>query len=129
MKENIVTFQVAKLAKEKGFDKALEDIFYSVYNIEDKSLMSQRFFKNVHQTTLVKGKDLFYHAPTIAEIVMWLYEKRGIWICVSNIPFENHFTFEYSINTLEECKHHDGVFNSPTEAYEAAIEYTLKKLI
>lgn len=64
----------------------------------------------------------------IIQVVMWLYEKHGIWIVV-----------EYSENVkwcgkivklpkafIEELHNN---FTSPTEAYQEAINYTLKNLI
>lgn len=127
-----VSFDLAKLLKEKGYYKPLEDIFYSVYDIEDKTLM-----KNVHQSTLIKGKGLFYHAPTITDVVMWLYEKHGIWI--QTLPYDTITAAKewtatiLSLNWGEDKEIHYeyklGGLNSPTYAYEAAIEYTLKFLI
>lgn len=72
-------------------------------------------------------------APTIAEVVMWLYEKHEIWINVQ--PFyriTDHFIWVYDIfknnYTKEELPPSKGV-NSPTEAYEAAIKYVLENLL
>lgn len=90
---------------------------------------------NYNLVQLLKQKDEIFDVvstldyPTIAEVIDWLYEKHSIWISVSNVPFENHFTFEYSINTIKECKYQYGTFLSPTEAYESAIEYCLNNLI
>lgn len=82
--------------------------------------------------------------PTIAEVIMWLYEKHGIWIYAypvqplvfndENYPKTvwvvkclsmNQIMFEKFIDTNNglAINHH----NSPTEAYEAAIEYVLMK--
>jgi hypothetical protein len=58
-------------------------------------------------------------APTIAEVVMWLYEKHGIWIECTRLKDKKVFdcTIEYEQVTK--------LYASPTEAYEAAIEYVL----
>lgn len=74
-------------------------------------------------------------APTIAEVVMWLYEKHGIWIRVTPIPYSKHLTHwrwehmstNYATRNLRWKKEKDYI--SPTEAYEAAILYTLNNLI
>lgn len=63
---------------------------------------------------------------------MWLYEKHGIWIVV-NLDLVGRWYYDtYTIkdglpnhNTYKKIER----FNSPTEAYEAAIIYTLKNLI
>ena len=74
---------------------------------------------------------------TIAEVVMWLYEKHGIWIYVSTIKWnydDNTIRFAYRITVYIDKSPSDNItsrfdYGSPTEAYEAAIEYTLKNLI
>lgn len=65
---------------------------------------------------------------TIAEVVMWLYETHGIWITVTSISQESwqcHMTRKG--DSLGKCYLED--FYNPTEAYEAAIKYTLENLI
>lgn len=79
--------------------------------------------------------------PTIAEVVMWLYEKYGVWIYP--LPIDDNMKlwqsriikgepFNKLSNTLKIISHGEISYRSmysPTEAYEAAIEYTLKNLI
>lgn len=132
-----VNFELAKLLKEKGFDEQCSNFYASprckMFGIDEHG----RYYpiKNKAKTLWISGHAAtldsrhVYYAPTIAEVIMWLYEKHGVWICVATIPFEKHFTFEYSIHNISECLTQDGVFDSPTEAYEEAIEYTLKNLL
>ncbi len=86
-------------------------------------------------------------SPTISDVVMWLYEKHGIWIEVSKldgyqnlffytITGSNGFNYGHKITVIEwdddkcdEMGYTNKYKNSPTEAYEAAIEYTLNNLI
>ena len=96
-----VNFELAKLLKEKNFNKRS-----GLYN-----------YNNIGELTLLEG----LNAPTITEVVMWLYEKHGIWI---EVYYDNSKKEFYTVWDGEEYK-----FNSPTEAYEAAIEYTLKHSI
>ena len=68
----------------------------------------------------------------ISDVVMWLYEKHGIWISVEQNIYENKFDYlitQRKANSWYVKSNDELVFNSPTEAYEAAIEYTLNKLI
>jgi hypothetical protein len=58
--------------------------------------------------------------PTIADVVMWLYEKHGIWIS----PTHQHNQFFWGFGSYQTQE-----FKTPTEAYEAAFEHTLNKLI
>lgn len=78
--------------------------------------------------------------PTIAEVVMWLYEKHGIWIKVDvaakyfwhpsilNIE-DGSFKVHPSYVSQKFIEKENRMYNSPTEAYSAAIEYTLNNLI
>jgi len=74
--------------------------------------------------------------PTISDVVMWLYENHGIWIYVDSHEF-GKWCYYYRYNRphklsskiTENGQFGLDDFNSPTEAYEAAIEYTLKNLI
>lgn len=148
-----VKFKIAKLLKEKGFTM-FQDNFKSAL-VDTRNYETQRysFYKEYHDENYTRKIELnlqvgtnssnifglqesydnpssgsfnFYFAPTIAEVVMWLYEKYGIWICVNT--YKDHAsdvndkpTFISNIERKE--------YDSPTEAYEAAIEYTLKTLI
>lgn len=125
-----INFELAKLLKEKGFDKRVKG-FYDTekeLHINYTDEMNTKGFANRH---LPKGE---YSAPTITEVVMWLYEEHGIWTSV--VPYED----EELSQTLWENKtihisddYNDSsdytFYHSPTEAYEAAIEYILKNLI
>lgn len=103
-----VSFPIAKLLKEKRFDEYC----------------------------------MFIYAPTIAEVVMWLYEKHGIWVYTECDCYGQEWYSKISVASKQNWenldKRHKIVsafrkFNSehksPTEAYEAAIEYTLNNLI
>lgn len=99
-----INFKLAKLLKEKGFE--------------------QNPMKHINQATL-EGTLVF---PTISEIVMWLYEKHGIWIWVEPTGINDKFCYKYRLSDGDGTKVLEW-FKSPTKAYEGAIEYTLKNLI
>ena len=122
-----VSFEIAKLLKEKGFDKRVKG-FYDIekeLHINYVDEMNTKGFANRH---LPKGE---CSAPTITEVVMWLYEKHRIWTVVNvNIMgswYFEHFDLKEKRNA--EFKPTDTQYDSPTEAYEAAILYTLNNLI
>lgn len=134
-----VNFELAKLLKEKGFDKP------TFYYYENEKL-TEPYLENGSSTDVdfrVDLSDLKEHfnkwskrvsAPTIAEVVMWLYEKYGIWISVQPTSVVGVFQFRTYHNNNGVMSQHwnDSMsknFNSPTEAYEAAIDYVLQKLI
>lgn len=115
-----VSFPVAKLLNEKGFP--LKNKGY-VYN-KDGNLVDPCF--SVWEC----------EAPTVAEVVMWLWEKNNIWIMVELSGSERFYPRGRMINKKGE--HFIGDFKingerimciNPTEAYEAAILHCLKNLI
>ena len=132
-----VKFELAKLLKKKGFDKKVFNYFDTNYEAPSDIYCLGSFENWNIQPNLIS-------APTIAEVVMWLYEKYGILIysfdedCIKktfgyhisllNEEDKELYTFEHVAKAIV-----SGVngmsFNSPTEAYEAAIEYCLTNLI
>jgi len=116
-----VSFPIAKLLAEKGFDEVSQK-WYSV----EGSLYSQVVFNNN------RGFVPAYkcEAPTIADVVMWLYEKHGIWITICVIG-ENGFGYWLHNKDRKRLNPEDqgGYWYSPTEAYEAGIEHTLNHII
>jgi hypothetical protein len=138
-----VTFELAKLLKEKGFDKPT----YSFYVIDESEYgeMSEFITNPNDNYPALDDNSLFdtlASAPTIAEVVMWLYEKHGIWISVdcdcygilwyANLSVaseKNWDNIDLRHEIISASKKFPNEHNSPTEAYEAAIEYTLNNLI
>lgn len=112
-----VNFEIAKLLKEKGFDNPCENR----YN-ELGELTATKLGMNMQPNNYSDS----YSAPTIAETVMWLYEKHGIWISVDPENDTDTWFHTVSHNKSETVF---GDYTSPTEAYEAAIEYVLNNLI
>lgn len=121
-----VDFSTAKLLKEKGFDKPTPKYFrYDGKECENKPI---NWNEDVG----------FFSRPTIVDVIMWLYEKHGIWIIApTHDNNDNYFCYEINFKPshflLKVVKNKwspkEIRFNSPTEAYEAAIEYTLNNLI
>lgn len=120
-----VNFEIAKLLEERGFsEKTLQAYVYRGVEHQDSS------YKGI----LTKDKLLCdISAPTIADVITWLYEKHGIWIDVSLNQFSKpkDLQWMYSIVFTEDCtySHSPKSYTSPTEAYEAAIEYVLENSI
>ena len=117
-----VDFTTAKLLKEKGFDEPTLLCY-------DKCDMLASYVETVFKPKNYNTSGYVRSAPTISEVVMWLYEKHGIWISVKKewddgecLGFEAIVDYNDGlINTVS--------YNSPTEAYSQAIIYTLKNLI
>lgn len=160
-----VSFELAKLLKEKGFD---EECDYLVYEGNKYQYLKGEKYRNTFLS--IKGEDIVIPnekdwekqikenpekfdrkkwgikitAPTIADVVMWLYEKHDVWISPIPDSSSGHqllmrkmsvhlFRYRNGLNVqTETLRNIDGniiYFLSPTEAYEAAIEYILNNLI
>ena len=116
-----ISFEIAKLLKEKGFDLNHKYMFFTSDETE----------KYPEEELSLK--------PTIAEVVMWLYEKHEIWIEVSchtvldekddDIDVDVFYSIIRELKPVSVLLYSGDFVNSPTEAYEAAIIYTLENLI
>jgi len=136
-----VSFPIAKLLKEKGYNFYhpssywKEQLTYSTpgYALEDGTTSQDNYWDFER-----------YYAPTIAEVIVWLYEKHDIWISLIPDISSGHqllmrkmsvhlFKYINGLNvqteTLRSIDKDIIYFLSPTEAYEAAIEYCLTNLI
>ena len=117
-----VSFEIAKLLKEKGYSQQGFPYYSKDLDFDDIEL--NHHYRDFYPEN---GYETFT-APTIAEVVMWLYEKQRVWIIVFEISKGHDIGFIWSFSNdynNVECE----LCNSPTEAYSQAIEYTLKNLI
>jgi hypothetical protein len=133
-----VNFEIAKLLKDKGFDIPTQDC----YNLNGllfsngwcEYIADDCEFDGLINHKKLKEKDVL--APTIAEVVMWLYESHGIWIYADSHEF-GKWCYYYRQNVPSDLspsitkggRYSRDDYNSPTEAYEAAITYCLENLI
>ena len=131
-----VHYNIAKLLAEKGFPQ--NNIDYETISTIGKDENDDFIFGST------------YSCPTIAQVIMWLYEKHGIWISVNRVVLgSDEWGFSYSISYLPKefqdakrrCSHlevkesfkesmgsYTGAWNSPTEVYIAAITHVLTSL-
>ena len=120
-----ISFELAKLLKEKGFN--LPTIKYYV----DKNTCVDCLPAKIDGSYPTNDDMItdWCSAPIISEVVMWLCEKHRIWI---EVIVESPNYFGYSVCNIKNNTSQDGdyvSYDSPTEAYEAAIEYVLTTLI
>lgn len=122
-----VNFEIAKLLKEKEYKD--KNILGTVRLSEPKYYDPNGIIheiKDAFEEKNYKIEDCF-NAPTIAEVVMWCFDKYGIWVYAD---YYNENRWFGVFRTKEGVKKElFDAFNTPTEAYEAAIEYTLNNLI
>lgn len=148
-----VNFEIAKLLKEKGFCDATERYYEQALTSKKDSetqdysgtfgwkrgetnLQSGFFRNNGGMADLSNDNWYMCSAPTIGQVIMWLYEKCGVWVEVQHCGMFNQFGFKLSkldnlnIRTEPHYIHPLGEgYKSPMEAYVVGIKYTLDNLI
>jgi hypothetical protein len=133
----VVDFSTAKLLKEKGFDEPCSHYYINDFQnfkhdgkLYKTSLPNDWDNNNILQFVKRTNQPHLCNTPTISESIMWLYEKHGIWI-VAWRNLNSKYKFYFEIDSPD--KHIDdlslGLFDSPGDAYESAIKYTLENLL
>ncbi len=118
--EDYVSFETAKLLKEKGFEGRMHT-FYTEEGTEMESayMVPNNFFP--------------IYRPTLQMAMKWLREKHNLHISVL-ITYQ-YFPRKYEVHIMHTEKYEDIVvnpgtnFNTNEEACESAIRYTLENLI
>lgn len=105
-----VNFEIGKLLRDNK------------QNISSSKLM---YASNGKLTDAIYDFDEWCFAPTIAEVVMWFYDKYNVWISVTHKRHSENKHFAYIIKQANGIETYLWEFNSPTEAYSEAIKYIL----
>lgn len=131
MKEQLISFETAKLTKEKGFDISVRSFFLS---------------KNLHEDVNTKGNYNSYawvttwrntstddtiSAPTQSLLQKWLREKHNVHVSVDNNNHreKNKWCFglhRLPVGVIVLCKRGDKTFSSYEEALEVGLQEALK---
>jgi hypothetical protein len=133
-----VSFKLAKLLKRKKYKNTtpnkLSRPYYNHLGVLNGDMTE-------YITAYIAKKNtkhlLSIDAPTIGEVIDWLFEECGIWVSVKTIKWNyehNTIRFNYNIVKFNDKNPSNIInvvykFNTPTEAYENAITYCLNKLI
>ena len=142
-----VNFPIAKLLKEKGFEEISSNFYTNprckMFGIDEHG----RYYpiKNKAKSLWISGNAAtldskhVYYAPTIAEVMYWIYSKYDIWISLIPDSSSGHklldrtfsvsiFRFNMNLNVQAEILRKDKnilYFNLPENAFEYAIDYIL----
>jgi len=130
IKPTYITFEQAKLLKEKGFD--VECIYHYGKTNDYISIGSDIPATNWNKLIDDHMDEVeLYSRPEQWQVVEWLRINHGIWVEVRY--YESYKVFIYEIVGLNNSKGmtSKGVthLNSPQEATSAAFDYILKELI
>jgi len=126
--EDYVSFETAKLLKEKGFDENCAAL-YDVRNGEFRQKQTGYVFNNSQW-------DSFITAPTLQMVMKWLREVHNLFIVIDRHYFvvdkishiASGFKYSIEIKTINTVYIYTN-YESFEEACEAAIKYCLENLI
>jgi hypothetical protein len=126
IKEDYVSFEVAKLLKEKGFDQNCATYY-----------LDGRVWRHYHGEVIPKGKQI-YAAPTQAMAMKWLREVHNIMVSPYALSLGYYFEiFDLTNRDVTGCKplykvgipYKVDVLSTYEKSCEAAIKYCLNNLI
>ena len=131
MKEAYVSFEVAKLLKEKGFDWRVFN-FYDEHGGFSEHIGSVYSLYNWNYPTKDEYGSHYCSAPTQQMACRWLMEEKHIFIGKSFTKNEETLNLEFysPIFNMDTCELITtiGAF-CPEDAIEAALQYCLTNLI
>ena len=137
--EDLVSFEVAKLLKEKGFDEICRK-FYKCWPTNpklyccDKSQMFDYCTNSSLSGFNYVGDEMNVAAPTHQMVMKWLREVYGIFIAINNDDLDFNWQCYDLINrgsTLDPkilSESYAG-YKAYEEAVEAALKYCLEEMI
>lgn len=120
IQEQYVSFETAKVLKEKGFDEWCQ----MGYNGEGKLLP----FINMENSRLLPEYPCKASAPTQSLVMRWLREVHNIDVTPMFYEVRQCYVYRISVNGKFNKDDIDG-FISYEEACESAIKYCLERLI
>ena len=131
--EDYVSFEVAKLLKEKGFNSDSKAYYIMYADGTHKFYISQAYPLGFDYNN---NEEFEVSAPTHQMAMKWLREAKGIYITIGHGDYPS-LKKHFFIPTIEDLESVYGVddeevtqeFDTYEEACEAAIKYCLENLI
>lgn len=127
IKEDYVSFEIAKLLKEKGFD-----VYVRSFYEKDKYKTKEEFSTN-NVLWNWNISSFRYSAPTLQMAMKWLRKKKGIAVIpvLSSVLDNEKFLWNVKIVVAKTNDSYSQVWVYETQesACEAAIKYCLENLI
>lgn len=136
--EDYVSFETAKLLKEKGFNIPCNTYFVEVEKETAKNKFKIRFChssvaanRNTYKSEM--ANHYYFSCPTLQMVMKWLREVHNIDISIEVRVWnevEDGFVkyWKYTVYRTDEIEDF-GQSNTPEEACEEAIRYCLENLI
>lgn len=127
MQEEIVSYETAILAKEKGFDCTIK-AHYTKTKLCTSDIVS---LYNWNSFTDMEHNNYYYSAPTQSLLQKWIRENHNIHICADlHVSTPKHWYVRIDdMNTNDYLYHSEDrnvFFNSYEEALEIGLQESLK---
>lgn len=126
--EDYVSFETAKLLKEKGFDERVKSYF------TDDGLEGYMF--GTGRKSNSELEECFYSRPTLQMAMKWLREVHNYDICICLDSYVEPYDNQYYILIRRRKNKYENIspceqvyFDTYEEAAETAIKYCLENLI
>ena len=124
MKEQLITFETAKLAKEKGFEnktphKLRRDYYNHLGEINGDVTLYIKAYVNKKSTRNLETID----APTQSLLQKWLREEHQLYVLINYVNKEQ---FNWEINMFQHGEYGIGFRGSYEEALERGLVAALK---
>ena len=118
LKEKLISFETAILAKEKGF------------HISSRGEgMGKRVFINGELVNAIFSSKNHIHAPTQSLLQKWLREVHEISIKIDDYYTNSRVRFDYNVCELGSQEDNPvGIFETYEEALEAGLQEALKQI-
>ena len=118
LKEKLISFETAKLAKEKGFH----------ISSRGEGMGKRVFINGELVNTIFSSKD-HIHAPTQSLLQKWLREVHNVSIKIDDYYTNSRVRFDYNICELGSQEDNPvGVFETYEEALEIGLQEALKQI-
>ena len=141
MEEQLISFETAKLAKEKGFDALCYDAFNSMGNLYSNGWCEYLYDNKVEipfRSGVLESQDTL--APAQSLLAKWLREKYDIEINVARMPPEvikssfnkgnkrikKYNMWVWSLNGNPRIENPSLFFDNYEEAFEIGLQEALK---
>ena len=124
MKEQLITFETAKLAKERGFEnktphKLRRDYYNHLGEINGDVTLYIKAYVNKKSTRNLETID----APTQSLLQKWLREEHQLYVLINYVNKEQ---FNWEINMFQHGEYGIGFRGSYEEALERGLVAALK---
>lgn len=131
MKHLFVSYEIAKMLKEKGFNEPCltsynnECNLCSVWNLSDEDIEEEELMEDTQESLYCKNstnENDYITAPLYQQVVDWFREKHGLSIWVEPATLSYRYYILSDDNKWEGFKEPKGYYEALTKAIEEAIK-------